>query len=173
MSLSLYQISVPTYVQGLGGVQTYLSKGLEYCSAQGIDPASMLSTSLYDDMWALDKQVQSACHHSLGAINGLKSGVFNPPTFEASIDYDGLIKLVASTQSALQAMSEDEVNALSGKDMRFEVGEHKLEFVSDEFVLTFSFPNFFFHTTTGYDILRHRGVPIGKRHYAGRMRMKA
>lgn len=173
MPLSLFQISVPTYLQGLGGVQTYLSKGQAYCSEKGIDPATMLSTSLYEDMWSLDKQVQAACHHSLGAIQGLQAGVFNPPKFKSDIDYDGLIRLVADTQSSLESLTEDEVNALSGKDMRFEFGDHKLDFVSDDFILTFSFPNFFFHTTTGYDILRHRGVPIGKRHFAGRMRMKS
>ena len=124
-------------------------------------------------MWSLDKQVQSICHHSLGAIQGIQRGVFNPPVFTPGIDYEGLMRHVDETSTALQALSAADVDGLSGKDMRFEAGERKMDFVADDFVLSFSFPNFFFHATTAYDILRHRGVPVGKRHYIGKMRMKA
>lgn len=172
MPHSLYQICIPSYLQGLGGVQTYLAKGLEHCADSGTDPQSLVETCLFDDMWALDKQVQSICHHSLGAINGIERGVFNPPVFTPGIDYEGLVKLVADSTASLEALSEDSVNALSGKAMRFEAGERKLDFIADNFVLSFSFPNFYFHAATAYDILRHRGVPIGKRHYMGRMRME-
>ncbi|MGB7184316.1 MAG: DUF1993 domain-containing protein [Burkholderiaceae bacterium] len=171
MALSLYQMSIPNYVQALGGVEGYLAKGLEHCASNGIDPQTIVQTTLYEDMWTFDKQVQSICHHSLGAINGIKNGVFNPPKFNPDIDYEELVRLTSQARSELEALSESDVNDLSGKDMRFEAGERKMPFIAEDFVLSFSFPNFYFHATTAYDILRHKGVEIGKRDFIGRMRI--
>jgi hypothetical protein len=72
----------------------------------------------------------------------------------------------------MEALKPDEVNALEGKDVAFQFGETKVPFVAETFLLSFSLPNFHFHATTAYDILRSRGVPLGKRDYMGRMRIK-
>ena len=72
----------------------------------------------------------------------------------------------------LEALKPDDVNALEGKDVAFQFGETKIPFVAETFLLSFSLPNFHFHATTAYDILRSRGVPIGKRDYMGRLRIK-
>ena len=84
----------------------------------------------------------------------------------------GLQKLVADARAGLEAMKPTEVNALEGKDVSFQFRDTKLPFVAEAFLLSFSLPNFHFHATTAYDILRSKGVPVGKRDYMGRLRLK-
>ena len=88
------------------------------------------------------------------------------------LSYSDLQKLVTDAQGKLEALKPDEVNALEGKDVAFQFGETKIPFTAETFVLSFSLPNFHFHATTAYDILRSRGVPVGKRDYMGRLRIK-
>ncbi len=80
--------------------------------------------------------------------------------------------MVADARAALRALTPDEVNALEGGDIVFHLGEAKLPFTTVGYILSFSLPNFHFHATTAYDILRTKGVPLGKRHYLGQLRMK-
>ena len=89
-----------------------------------------------------------------------------------ALDYYGLQKQVADARNTLAAMPTDEVNALSGKDVVFEVGDLKLPFTAEGFVQSFSLPNLHFHATTAYDILRLKGVALGKRDYLGQPRLK-
>ena len=79
---------------------------------------------------------------------------------------------MTQARQGLDALRRDEVDALMGKDMVFQLGERRLPFVAEDFLLSFSVPNFYFHATTAYDLLRHRGMPLGKRDYLGRLRLK-
>jgi uncharacterized protein len=81
--------------------------------------------------------------------------------------------MVTAARDALSAMTPDAVNALIGRDVVFQAGGHRLQFTAEGFLMSFSLPNFYFHATTAYDILRHEGVPLGKRDFMGRMRMKS
>lgn len=173
MAISLYDVSVTSYLQTLGAVSGFLDKGLAHCQANGIDPATIVSTRLKDDMLPFIFQIVSVAHHSLGAIEGAKAGVFSPSGAVGELDYAGLQKLVSDARTALSAMTPDEVNALEGRDMVFKLGERKLPFTVPGFLMSFSIPNLHFHATTAYDILRQAGVPLGKRDYLGAMRMKA
>jgi len=99
--------------------------------------------------------------------------VFGPPGgMGGDLDYAGLQKLVADARDELAALSPDEVNALEGRDVVFQIGERKLPFTAEGFLLSFSTPNLHFHATTAYDILRGKGVPLGKRDYMGQLRLK-
>jgi hypothetical protein len=117
-------------------------------------------------------QIQSVVHHSVGAIEGIREGVFRPPSNLPEHDYEQLQKLVAEARESLQKISAETVNARAGADMAFEIRGTKVPFTTEGFVLSFSLPNFYFHATTAYDILRSKGVPLGKRDYLGRMRLK-
>jgi len=172
MATSLYDLSVACFLQTLGAVSGFLDKGLEHCTASAIDLGQLVETRLYADMLPFRFQVQSVAHHSLGAIEGVKRGQFLPPSGLAELDYRGLQKLVADTQGALQKLTPAEVNALEGKDVTFQIRDFKLPFTAEGFLLSFSLPNLHFHATTAYDILRTKGVPLGKRDYMGQMRMK-
>jgi len=117
-------------------------------------------------------QVIAVAHHSLGAIQGAQAGVFKPPAGPMDQDYAGLQKLIADTRASLAKVTRESVEALQGKDVVFELGKNKLPFTAEGFLMSFSMPNLHFHATTAYDILRIKGVPLGKRDYMGPLRMK-
>ena len=117
-------------------------------------------------------QVIAVAHHSLGAIQGAQAGVFKPPSGPMDQDYAGLQKLVGDARTALQAFTPAAIDALQGKDVVFQLGERKMPFTAENFLMSFSMPNLYFHATTAYDMLRLRGVPIGKRDFMGTPRTK-
>ncbi|GGC60073.1 DUF1993 domain-containing protein [Chelatococcus reniformis] len=173
MSISFYDVSIGRYLQTTAAVRDCLAKGAAFCAEKGIDPQDLVTTRLYDDMYPLRFQLISVVHHSLGAVEGLRKGVFTPPPDTAPHDYAGLQQLVAETHKVLGEVSPDEIDKLEGGDLVFTVGGRQIPFVARDFILSFSLPNFYFHATTAYDILRHRGVPLGKRDYMGRLAIKA
>jgi hypothetical protein len=172
MAISLYDLSVTGALQVLGAVTGILDRGQAHCVDNNIDPNSLVEARLVDDMLPLHFQIVSVVHHSLGTINSLKAGIATPPPAVGPLDYAGLQKHVADATSALKALTAEEINGYEGKDVTFEMGSFKLPFVAEGFVTSFSVPNLHFHATTTYDILRARGVPLGKRDYLGQMRMK-
>jgi hypothetical protein len=171
MALSLYDATVACYLQTLTGVAGFLDKGLAHFTANNVDLNEIVETRLIPDMLPFRFQVIAVAHHSLGAIEGVKKGLFTPPNVQPH-DYRGLQKLIADAREGLKALSPAEVNALEGKDVVFQLGERRLPFVAEGFLMSFSLPNFHFHAATAYDILRMKGVPIGKRDYMGPLRMK-
>lgn len=171
MPTSLYDISVANYLQTLPAVSAFLDKGLAHCTEKGIDPGEIVDTRLCGDMLPFRFQIVSVAHHALGTIEGLKKGTFSPPG-PSTADYGGLQKLIGDATDALKRVTPEEVNALSGRDMVFKMRDRQVPFTAENFVLSFSLPNFYFHATTAYDILRGKGVPLGKRDYLGQMRIK-
>jgi hypothetical protein len=173
MAISLYELTVPSYLQTVNAIAGVLARGAGFCQEKGIDPQTFVETRLFADMLPLAFQVASVEHHSVGALTALTTGVFNPPSGPLPADYAALQAKVEGAKAALEAMTPEAVNARSGADVRFEMGDLKMPFTAENFILSFSLPNFHFHATTTYDILRSRGVPLGKRHYMGQLRMKA
>ena len=173
MSISLYDSCVPSYLQLLQSVAGILQKGKDYCSAEGLDLEALPGAQLIDDMAPLAFQIVSVHHHSIGALNGAREGVFSAPGSYDGMTYDDLVARVNEAIAAVEAVTPEEVNALEGKDMIFVLGDLKLPFVVEDFISSFSQPNFYFHATTAYDILRMKGVPLGKRDYLGAIRLKA
>jgi hypothetical protein len=172
MAFSLYDASVANYLQTLGAVSGFLERGLAHFRESNIDAESIVEARLAPDMLPLRFQIISVAQHSRGAIEAARSGEFRPPSFKTPYDYAGLQGLVAQTREALEAWTPDAVNALEGRDVVFHIGEHKLPFTSEGFLMSFSLPNFYFHAATAYDILRANGVPLGTRDFMGRMKMK-
>jgi len=172
MALSLYDLSVASYLQGLNGVASFLERGHAHFTKTNVDPNELVETRLVADMLPFKFQVWAVAHHSLGAIEGAKQGAFAPPSSIPEIDYQGLQKKVNDTRDALAKITPADVNALEGRDMVFQMRDLKLPFTVEGFLMSFSLPNFYFHATTAYDILRLKGVPLGKRDYMGPMRMK-
>ncbi len=170
MSVSLYDVSVATYLQILGGVANVLAKGEQYAAEHGLDLEQIVRYQLRDDMAPFSFQVISVCHHSLGAIKGLKAGLFEPAPKMSGIDYPRCKSMVAETIEELRGESREDIDALADKPMLFRLGGTEIPFTSNNFVLSFSLPNFYFHATTLYDILRIHGVPLGKIDYLGALR---
>jgi hypothetical protein len=172
MALTLYDLSVVSYLQTLAGVAGFLDRGLAFCQDNNIDPQAFVETRFAPDMHPLEFQVQSVAHHSLGAMLGAQAGEFSPPPPIPAQDYAGLQAMVAEARAGLQGIAPQTINALEGRDMVFRLGARDMPFLVEDFVMSFSLPNFYFHATTAYDILRSKGVPLGKRDYLGRTRMK-
>lgn len=173
MATSLYDLSVACFLQTLGGVAGFLDKGLAHFTANNVDPNEIVETRLIPDMLPFRFQVQSVANHSFGAMEAVKKGVFSPATEMPSHDYRGLQKMIADAREGLQKMTPAEVNAFEGKDVTFQFRDRKMPFVAEGFLLSFSLPNFHFHAATAYDILRMKGVPIGKRDYMGALRLRS
>jgi uncharacterized protein len=172
MAIALYDVSVTSFQQVLGGVAGFLEKGLAHCKTNNIDLNALVETRLAPDMLPFRFQVIAVAHHSLGAIQGAQAGVFKPPSGPMDQDYAGLQKLIADARAGLSKLTPDAVNALEGKDVIFQLGPNKLPFTAEGFLMSFSLPNLHFHATTAYDILRVKGAPLGKRDYMGALRMK-
>lgn len=172
MSTSLYDMSVANYLQTIGAVAGFLDKGLAFCASSNIDPGEMVESRLAADMLPLRFQIVSVAHHSLGAIDGVAKGVFSPPGNTDPLDYRGLQELMADAGAGLRRLGREEVDALAGRDVAFQFRDRKIPFTAEGFLLSFSLPNFYFHATTAYDILRTKGVPLGKRDFLGQLRIK-
>lgn len=171
MASSMYEISVMSYLQALGGVLNVLTRAAEHFRSSGQDIESMVDFRLQPDMLPFSFQLRSVVHHSLGSIRGIQEGVFCPPPALPDMDYAGLQALVEDGREQLQALTREEVDGLAGKALVFRLSSGDMPFTAENFVLSFSLPNLYFHATTAYDMLRMHGVPLGKRDYLGQMRL--
>jgi hypothetical protein len=140
--------------------------------AKGLAPEEIIQARLAADMLPFAYQVKSTAVHSLGAIEGVRRGSFSPDTTTPPATFPALKTRVAETLAALEKIDPSEVDGFVGRGMRFVAGERQLEFTAENFLLSFSQPNFYFHATTTYDILRWKGVPLGKRDFFGRLRLR-
>lgn len=171
MATSLYDLSVGSYLQMLEAAVGFLAKGAEHFAAAGVDPNEVVSFSLYEDMAPFHFQAVSIVHHSLGAVKGMQAGEFGPPNGYPETDFAGLQKLVSDALAELKGLDAAAVNQLEGGRVSFKLGEVEIPFTNENFVMSFSLPNLYFHAATAYDILRTKGVPVGKRDFLGALRM--
>jgi hypothetical protein len=171
MTNSLYDISVGSYLQALSGMAIVLDKGAAFAADNDINPDTFVAAKVHDDMLPFLFQVNCVRQHSIDALVSLQSGESSPPTTTEQRDYKGLQKMIADTTEELKAVSADEVNSAQGKTVVFRFGKHEMPFTAENFILSFSLPNLNFHITTAYDILRMKGVPLGKGDFLGKMRI--
>jgi hypothetical protein len=172
MAISLYEASIPTYMQTLGAVEGFLAKALAHFRETGVDPAEIVETRLYPDMHPFRYQVQSVVAHSRGAIEAIKKGSFEIWANRPAHDYAGLQAFIRLTREAMTKTLPDEIDELAGREVVFELPHARRVFTAEGFLLSFSIPNLHFHATTAYDILRMKGVPLGKRDYMGELQLK-
>ncbi|MDH4039640.1 MAG: DUF1993 domain-containing protein [Gammaproteobacteria bacterium] len=173
MPIAFYDASVSSYLQVLEGVSGVLNKGAGHAAEKGLDLQQFVMTRLHEDMMPLHFQIVSVAHHSWGAIQGMQQGSFSPPSFALDMDYAGLQAVVANARESLASLDATQVETLAGGSMVFKLGKRELPFTNKNFLLSFSLPNFYFHATTTYSILRMLGVPLGKQDYIGQMKMGA
>ncbi len=173
MAFSLYEATIPSYRQILGALGGLLGKAESYCAEQKLAAEEIIQARLAPDMQPFAYQVKSTAVHSLGAIEGLRKGLFSPDMTPPPQSFSALKAKIADALAALEAIDAVEIDAFLGRDMRFAFGERQMNFTAENFLLSFSQPNFYFHATTAYDILRWKGLPLGKRDYMGRVRIRA
>ncbi len=171
MTISFYDASVDAYLRTLGGVAHVLEKGKAYADAGHLDLDELVKYKLRDDMAPFSFQIISVWHHSLGAIKGFKAGLFEPPPKMSGMTFEKCRDLVAEATESLKAESPEDINALADQPMTFRMGGNDMPFTTTNFLLSFSLPNFYFHATTAYDVLRIHGVPLGKMDYLGNIKV--
>ncbi len=172
MSFSLYAATVPGYCQILESVGRLLSTAEAWCADKHLEPNEIIDARLAEDMLPFAYQVKSTAVHSLGAIEGVRKGVFSPDMTPPPATFAALKTRIADTLAALSGIEAAEVDGFVGRDMRFAFGNRHLDFTAENFLLSFSQPNFYFHASTTYGILRWKGLPIGKRDFTGKTRIK-
>jgi uncharacterized protein len=173
MAFSLYDATVANYLQILGAVGNFLDKGLTHFGNEGVDPAEIVETRLAPDMLPFRFQVVMVAHHSRGAMEAAKNGVRTPPSYRPDLNYAALRTMVTEARNELSGLTPEAVNALVGGDVTFTLRERVLQFTTEDFLMSFSLPNFYFHAATAYDILRHKGAPLGKLDYMGKLKVKS
>jgi hypothetical protein len=174
VAISFYDAFVPTWRQILGGAANTLQRGADHCADNNIDPAELVAARLFPDMFPFNLQILLVHVHSIGAIDVVKKGSFAPPRDRAPpADYAACQKMIADALAGVNALTPAEVDALQGRDMTVVLGETRLPFIAEDYLFSFALPNFYFHATTAYDILRMKGVPLGKRDFMGQLKLKA
>ena len=172
MATSLYDLSVPTFLQTVSAVAGFLDRTARHCAETGADPDELAHARLFDDMAPFHFQIEALAHHSMWGLEAVRTGVFAPPALVGPMPFHDLRATIAEAQAALEAFTPDEVNAWEVKDLDFQIGPRRLAFTPETFILSFSLPNFHFHAVTAYAILRTQGIPLGKRDYEGRLRTR-
>jgi len=166
MSLSMYGASIPVFIRTLEALSKILDKAAAHCEAKKIDPATLLGMRLYPDMFSFTRQVQLTCDFAKNTAGRLTG---EPPKFpDEEKSFAELKARIAKTVDYLKGFKPADIDAMAAKDVTFPIGPQKtMTLKGDAFLLGFGLPNFYFHATTAYDILRHAGLEIGKRDFLG------
>ena len=167
MTISMYKTSVPIFVQFLTSLSAVLDKAAAYAEAKKVDPAVLLNTRLAPDMFPLARQVRAATDHAINACARL-AGAEMPGLANSEASIPELKARIAKTIDFLKGLKPGEIDGTEEKSIKitFPSGATR-EFTGQTLLLTNSLPNFFFHCTTAYDILRHCGIELGKRDFMG------
>ena len=165
-SLSMYQISVPVFVRGLGVLAGYLDKAEAHAKAGNTDPAEMVNARLAPDMLSLAGQIQRASDASKNAIGRL-SAVQAPRFEDNETTFSELQERIAKTITFLESVQPADLQDSATHPVTLTFGKFKTTLQGDAYLLTFALPNFFFHVATAHAILRNQGVAVGKLDYLG------
>jgi len=166
VTISMYQASVPVYLQYLNSISAVLDKGAAFAEAKKIDPTVLLQTRLYPDMHPLVKQVQIFTDQATRGVSRL-AGVEPPPFPDTEANFADLKARIAKAIAHVQSFTPEQIDGSEGRDIVMKTPRGDLTFKGLQYLLGFSLPNFFFHATTTYAILRHVGVEVGKMDFMG------
>ena len=166
MSLSLYEITIPVMIAGFGNMSKFLDRGRAYADEKGIAHAELLNARLADDMMTLVQQVQRASDTArLAAVRvGQVDNVAMP---DGETTFADLQARISATVSFLAAVPPSAYEGRADAKVVAQFAGVQRIFTGCSYLLEFSLPNFFFHVTTAYDLLRHLGVPLGKLDFLG------
>ena len=166
MTLSMYAASVPAFQRALRALDAILDKAAAYAQERKFDPAVLVSSRLAPDMFPFARQVQMASDHAKGCSARL-AGVPVPSFEDTEKTIPELKARIAKTLDFIGTLSPAQIDGSEERAISLKAGPRELSFTGQDYLLFFALPNFYFHVTTGYDILRHNGVPVGKLDFLG------
>jgi hypothetical protein len=167
MPVSMYAIAVPAFQKHLAALDAIIDKAEAYAAAKKIDPSVLLSARLYPDMFNVTRQVQGAADFAK-ATSARLAGVPVPSFPDTETTIAELKQRIAKTLEFLGTLKPTQMEGSEEKQFTIKVGPNEMTFSGQDYLLNFAIPNFYFHCTTAYDILRHNGLEIGKRDFMRR-----
>ena len=168
MSLSLYDVSIPSLTLGLTNLSAILDKAAAHAEAKKVEPKVLADSRIIADMFPLKRQVQIACDTAKGAAARL-AGVEIPKHEDTENTFEELKARIAKTLAFIGSVKPEQVNAAEAREIVLEFPRITLKFTGRDYVTKYVFPNFYFHLTTAYAILRKNGVDIGKGDFLGKI----
>jgi hypothetical protein len=162
----MYQASAPRLVNALKNLSAILDKAQAHAEAKKIEPTVFTHCRLFPDMLPMNRQVQIACDTAKGAVARL-AGVEVPKHEDTEETFAELKARIAKTVDFIQTIKPAQIDGSEEKNIHLKLGSREVDYKGMQYLLGFALPNFYFHVTTAYDILRHNGVELGKRDYIG------
>ncbi len=170
--MSMSKASIPVFEIGLNTLSALLDKAESYADAKGIDPTALLNTRLFPDMFAFSRQVQIACDQAKNGCARL-AGIEPPRYQDNEKSIAELRDRIAKTVAFVKTLDPERIDMAADREITFPLGpNNKGHMRGVDYLNHFALPNFYFHLTTAYDILRHCGVEIGKRDFLGAIPMR-
>lgn len=166
MSLSLYQASVPVMLQMLGGLSAICDKASAHCAERKIDPTALLTARLYPNMYAFQKQVQVATDWARNTA-AMLAGIEASKMAHEETSFDALRTRIAETVAFVKSIDPAKIDAAEGREISWSTATNTRLMMGEDFALHQALPQFFFHVTCAYAILRHNGVELAKRDFMG------
>ena len=163
---TMSQISIPVFVKHLNALAGCLKKTQALYAEKKYDEGTLMNYRLYPDMFNFARQVQQATEHARNCT-GLLAGVEAPKYEMSEKSLADLIARIEKSVAWLNSVKPEQVDGTEGKSVTVKAGDRDLNFTGLDLLLKRSLPNFYFHCTTAYDILRHNGVDLGKRDFMG------
>ena len=166
MGISMYQASAPRFANTLGNLSAILDKARAHAEAKGLDPQVLTACRIFPDMFPLSRQVQIATDTAKGALARL-AGVEVPKYEDSETSIAELKARISKTLAFLEGFRPAQIDGSEDKELTIKLGKNEVSWKGMQYLLGFALPNFYFHVTTAYCILRHNGVELGKRDYIG------
>jgi hypothetical protein len=166
MAISMYQASVPVLINSLRNLKNLLQKGQAHADAKKIDHAVLINARLAPDMFPLSRQVQIASDNAKGCAARL-AGVEPPKYEDTEKTFDELHARIDKTVAYLKSLKAEQIDGSEERPVTLKTPRGDLNFRGQQYLCFFLLPNFFFHVTTAYNILRHNGVELGKPDFIG------
>ena len=167
MAISMYHASVPTFLQLLGGLKGVIEKAEKHATEKKWDEATVLNWRFFPDMFTFARQVRQASEHAFGA--GRVAGVEVPQLPAIDNSYAEMKSRIDKTIDFLKTLKPNQLDGKEDSEVTITAGGQPRKFRAQVYLYHFAMPNFYFHTTTAYNILRSLGIEIGKRDFMGPM----
>ena len=167
MPMSLYQASIPYFIQTLTALSGILDRLEAHAGEKKIDPANFLAMRLHPSMWPLSKQIQASCTTAVGAAARL-SGKPVPSTEDSEKTIAELKARIAKSLEFIRSVKPEEIDGQEAREIVVKMGSNEMKFTGDNYLSWFALPNFMFHATTAYNVLRQSGLDLAKRDFLGK-----
>ena len=164
MTMSMYRAAVPVFLQMLPCLSAILDKTAAHAAAKKIDPLVFVDARLYPDMFPLSRQIQIATDFAKGACARL-AGIDPPKYADTEKTLDDLKARISKTMDFIKEFKPSQIDGSEERDISLTLGGQPQKFKGEAYLIGLVLPNFFFHVTTAYAILRHNGVELGKQDF--------